>query len=129
MSRFTGTYADEPEKLVNGIDTNVKQYPHVVSLRLNGKHYCGGSIIGKRHIVTAAHCVEPYKKDPDAKKKIVAVTGTTTLDEGGQVHEIEEMYYYDKYKPVPNVRSSGFDVGLFKVRSRMKLFSFLLPCA
>ncbi|XP_073829467.1 serine protease SP24D-like [Musca autumnalis] len=54
-------------RIVGGVDAEVGQFPHQVSLqREDGSHTCGGSIINKWSILTAAHCVvvgdgvEPY---------------------------------------------------------------------
>lgn len=47
-------------QIVGGKDAPVGKFPHQVSLRQNGNHFCGGSIIDSRHILTAAHCVEGY---------------------------------------------------------------------
>ena len=33
------------------------QYPWVVSIQQNNSHSCGGTIISKNHVLTAAHCV------------------------------------------------------------------------
>lgn len=45
-------------KIVGGKDALSGQFPYQVSLRKNKSHFCGGSIIDSRTILTAAHCVE-----------------------------------------------------------------------
>ena len=34
------------------------EFPWQISLRNLGSHICGGSIINKNQVITAAHCVE-----------------------------------------------------------------------
>lgn len=53
--------------IVNGEDGNMHEYPWQVSLQKRGKnnlkHFCGGSIISKRFVLTAAHCINTYRKE------------------------------------------------------------------
>ena len=44
-------------RVVGGHDAEPGQFPHQISLLKNNAHTCGGSIIGEKHILTAAHCV------------------------------------------------------------------------
>lgn len=43
--------------MVGGQDATEGQFPHQISLRRNGSHTCGGSIISRNFVLTAAHCV------------------------------------------------------------------------
>lgn len=45
-------------RIVGGEETNIKLYPHQVSLQYFGSHICGGSIISTKYVVTAAHCTD-----------------------------------------------------------------------
>lgn len=49
-------------RVVNGQDASPHSWPWQISLRVNGRHICGGSLIRDNWIVTAAHCVyrNPY---------------------------------------------------------------------
>ncbi|XP_076435577.1 serine protease 33-like [Babylonia areolata] len=47
------------KRVVNGVDANRGQYPWVVMVLVQGSFVCGGSILGGRHVLTAAHCVRP----------------------------------------------------------------------
>ena len=50
--------------IVNGQNARPHEFPWMVSLQyLSGFHFCGGAIINKQWVVTAAHCVEQLKTD------------------------------------------------------------------
>jgi len=45
-------------RVINGNNAKRHAWPWQISLRVGGLHFCGGSIINPRWVVTAAHCVE-----------------------------------------------------------------------
>ncbi|VDK80580.1 unnamed protein product [Litomosoides sigmodontis] len=56
-------WLSSPYKISVGSAAKLGQFPWAAALTLiNQEHYnyCGGSIISKRHIITAAHCVMKY---------------------------------------------------------------------
>ncbi|KDR09772.1 Plasma kallikrein [Zootermopsis nevadensis] len=58
------------QRIVGGQVTKVNEFPWVVELMKRGKFYCAGSLITRRHVLTAAHCVDGYNA-----KDIRAVLG------------------------------------------------------
>ncbi|XP_014317187.1 transmembrane protease serine 11D, partial [Myotis lucifugus] len=51
------------ERVVGGTKAEEGDWPWQVSLQLNGVHHCGGVLISKTWILTAAHCFRSYS-DP-----------------------------------------------------------------
>lgn len=53
-------------KIVGGYDTNIESFPYQALLIIEkGEDYqqCGGSILNKKTILTAAHCLTKYEID------------------------------------------------------------------
>lgn len=44
-------------KIVGGEEAQVNEFPFMVSLQRSKSHFCGGSLIKKNWVLTAAHCV------------------------------------------------------------------------
>ncbi|EEC00633.1 serine-type enodpeptidase, putative [Ixodes scapularis] len=44
-------------QIVGGSDAAPLEFPWQISLRVFGQLICGGSIINKQYILTAAHCI------------------------------------------------------------------------
>lgn len=40
------------------MEAPVNAFPWMASLQYKGQHFCGGSVITTRYVVTAAHCME-----------------------------------------------------------------------
>lgn len=106
---FSGVYGDEPDKLVNGIPADIKDYPHCISIRSNNNHMCGGSIIDTQYVLTAAHCLAGINSNT------VVVTGTTYLNSGGQAHRVQKVWRHESYNPNDPSGRGPNDIGLIKV--------------
>ncbi|XP_071566074.1 chymotrypsin-1-like [Temnothorax nylanderi] len=85
---------DPSPYIIGGKDAPIGKFPYQVSLRYNDKHYCGGSIIHDRNILTAASCVAGLENQLNNLKVHV---GTNFLNESGDVYDIESVSIHENY--------------------------------
>ncbi|XP_047526194.1 chymotrypsin-2-like [Pieris napi] len=84
----------DAERVVGGAAAPDGAVPHQVAIRVPKEDnwlFCGGAIIEKRWIMTAAHCLVKIKP-----KDIVAAAGTN-LRRGGTEYKISKFIIHEKY--------------------------------
>ncbi len=69
----------DEKAIVGGTDVAIADTPWQISLQQGGFHFCGGSIISERWIVTAQHCVEG-----ESASRLSVLAGTTRLSRAGE---------------------------------------------
>ncbi|XP_014213400.1 chymotrypsin-2 [Copidosoma floridanum] len=107
-------------RIVGGNIAEIGAFPHQVSLRrLNGRHFCGGSIINDQWIVTAAHCLQKM-----GDRDITVITGTNRLSEGGVAYRSEKVIPHQKFSMMFFVRN---DIGLIKVNRTIEFDEVTKP--
>ncbi|EDS31647.1 trypsin 1 [Culex quinquefasciatus] len=79
-------------RIVGGFEVDIKDVPYQVSLRSFGSHICGGSIISKRWILTAAHCAS----SADRPKETIRV-GSSEKGSGGQILKLKRIVQHPQY--------------------------------
>lgn len=111
----------EDTKIVNGFDAERGQFPHQVSLRriASHQHYCAGSIISERWILTAAHCVEMYRPP-----YIYAVVGSIDRRQGLNIGLSYELTH-----PNHTVNVKKFDIALLHTNRSIPFDTNIQPIA
>ncbi|XP_017888243.1 trypsin-like [Ceratina calcarata] len=92
---FAQAFPEDPTRIVGGTNARLGQYPYQVSLRNQGSHFCGGTLVGRRHVVTAAHCIQGVVSAP--WNGFTVVTGTVSLKNGGQSHRVASATVHPNY--------------------------------
>ena len=64
-------------RIIGGQVARQGQFPYLVSLQLDGQHFCGGSIYDEFNVVTAAHCCE--EAEIRKARKFEAIGGELNL--------------------------------------------------
>jgi len=85
-------------RIVGGENADIRQYPHQISMRYNGRHRCGGSIFASNIIISAAHCVV----DLANASNLTIVAGSTRISQKQQELPVREFIVHSQYRSVNN---------------------------
>uniref|UniRef100_A0A3Q2NT87 Prostasin-like n=1 Tax=Fundulus heteroclitus TaxID=8078 RepID=A0A3Q2NT87_FUNHE len=114
--------APQNPKIVGGQDALLGSWPWQVSLKKFGSHFCGGSLINKNWVLSAAHCVNNWNKI----KEIVSLGqlqlqgGNTDTQVSVGIDEITAHPQYDS-------GTSDNDIALLRLSSPVKFTNYIRP--
>uniref|UniRef100_A0A4Y0BLF1 Peptidase S1 domain-containing protein n=1 Tax=Anopheles funestus TaxID=62324 RepID=A0A4Y0BLF1_ANOFN len=111
---------DAQNRVVGGTDAAPGAAPFQVSLQGLFGHSCGGSIIDRQWVLTAAHCVQ--LTTPKLMKVLV---GTNLLNSGGQRYGVEKFFVHSRY----NQPKFSNDIALVKLSSTLQFNDLVQPIA
>eukprot|EP00578_Thalassiosira_sp_NH16_P024038 CAMPEP_0181095950 /NCGR_PEP_ID=MMETSP1071-20121207/10779_1 /TAXON_ID=35127 /ORGANISM="Thalassiosira sp., Strain NH16" /LENGTH=662 /DNA_ID=CAMNT_0023178339 /DNA_START=134 /DNA_END=2119 /DNA_ORIENTATION=+ len=77
------------DRVIGGTKAEDGRYPYSVSLQNYGGHFCGGSLIGRDVVLTAAHCVEGESTG------FTIVVGSDDVDEGRGIRVRKVLVHSD----------------------------------
>jgi len=106
------------DRIVNGDATEPHEYPFFAALSsndMNGRRiFCGASIVSRRWVMTAAHCVEYIT--PSTLGGYYVVVGTDNIRTSGpneRSHAIEKIVLHENW----NATTVQNDIALIKLRA------------
>ena len=116
--------AEISTRIVGGQESDIGEFPWAVSLKYSETqtHFCGGSLIGKQWVLTAAHCL--VDMEPTL---ITATIGEYYLDSDSDSDSgpltIEQFYIHPDF----NSTTQDNDIALLKLVSAVDNPSFITP--
>lgn len=78
-------------------EAHTGEYPYQVAIRVDGEHHCGGTLISKKHVLTAAHCTHDWLVKRRDKNTIKVIVGTKDLDNGGTVMSVARVSQHPNF--------------------------------
>uniref|UniRef100_A0A8C1MQI3 Transmembrane serine protease 4b n=1 Tax=Cyprinus carpio TaxID=7962 RepID=A0A8C1MQI3_CYPCA len=107
------------DRIVGGVDTEIEHWPWQVSLQWNYQHVCGGALLSRRWIISAAHCFTVQKQE---LKRWTVVLGQTQVaaSRGVSIEMIVVHSYYSRL-------SNDYDIAMLKLTWPVTVGESILP--
>ncbi|XP_054422117.1 coagulation factor XI [Pteronotus mesoamericanus] len=112
-------------RIVGGTASVPGEWPWQVALHITAptqRHLCGGSIIGNRWILTAAHCLSGIES-PQILRVYGGILNQLEIKEDTSFFGVKEIIIHDQYKTA----ESGYDVALLKLQTAMNYTDLQRP--
>ncbi|XP_064424674.1 transmembrane protease serine 9 [Latimeria chalumnae] len=112
----------QANRIVGGSNASRGEYPWQASLRYNGIHYCGASVINERWLVTAAHCFAQSSNEKNWKAYLgtLLLSATESSVVKAVVKKIAIHHLYD-------VEASDYDIAMVELESPLVFNKFIQP--
>lgn len=123
-------------RIVGGFEIDIKDVPWQVSLHTNGSHFCGGSIISPKWILTAAHCtlyvssnisiitwanitllLSFHSRKIDSDPKRLVIKSGTNFHENGTESKVKRIIADAKYSN----QTRTYDFALLELENELEL--------
>ncbi|XP_077188461.1 transmembrane protease serine 9 [Paroedura picta] len=109
-------------RIVGGSEALKGEFPWQVSLRENGEHFCGATILTTRWLVSAAHCFNELH-DPSSW---TAYVGSVWLSHTGSSSAKADVGHIVKH-PSYNTDTADYDVALLRLADPLVFTKYIQP--
>jgi len=112
--------------IVNGDIVSPNSHPYMVALFLDTIHFCGGSLVTPRHVITAAHCVAPLSssKRRRLRVKLGKHDVSNENEQGVETRKVSKYHIHPDFKPFPKFYN---DIAVLKLKHDVPYSFNILP--
>uniref|UniRef100_A0A182JVJ3 Peptidase S1 domain-containing protein n=1 Tax=Anopheles christyi TaxID=43041 RepID=A0A182JVJ3_9DIPT len=119
-------------RIVGGMEAPAGQWPWMAAIFLHGtkrtEFWCGGSLIGTKYILTAAHCTRDSRQRPFAARQFTVRLGDIDLSTDGEP-SAPVTYKVTEVRAHPRFSRVGFynDIALLVLDKPVRKSKYVIP--
>lgn len=115
----------ESERIIGGHNARRGQFPFQVSLReMRNRHFCGGTLIAHRFVLTAAHCMQGLQGDPRRTHLVVGATRLAS-DSAARYYSVDKVISHPHF----NRTTMANDIAVLRTTKNITFTSHIQPIA
>ncbi|XP_058248949.1 granzyme B-like [Hemibagrus wyckioides] len=104
--------------IIGGREAKPHSRPYMVSVQINNEHKCGGMLLKKDYVLSAAHCVN--ETEYPGKVKLEVVLGAHNINKKERQQQRIQVQKFIKH-PCYKRKENQNDIMLLKLKSKAKL--------
>jgi len=112
------------QRVIAGVNAKEGRWPWQILMLMGGSPGCGGSIIGPRHVVTAAHCVDGYEGWPSYFSVRVGEFDRETKSGHEAEYRVKRVFKHHKYN---NPSAINNDIAMFELERPILFNKYVQP--
>jgi len=112
------------QRVIAGVRAKEGRWPWQILLLMGGSPGCGGSIIGPKHVITAAHCVEGYEDWPTFFSIRVGEFDRNTKSGHEAEYQVKKVFRHEDYN-VPSPINN--DIALLELEKPILFNKYVQP--
>ncbi|XP_062992929.1 serine protease 27-like [Elgaria multicarinata webbii] len=109
-------------RIVGGKDSQEGEWPWQVSIKMNGEHHCGGSLITDQWIVTASHCFKHFS----TPSNFTVLLGALKLSNPGP-HSVTAAVRQIILNPTYDGHVRSGDIALVQLEQPVTFSKWIIP--